>query len=186
MNGIQKKRIAIYIDGSNLYHKFCDKELNFPHKSKFDFRGLAEYLCRDNRLTYCGYYIGVVRAKEDDVKGQEMRRNQQRLFNHLMTQGIFIKRGQLMSQNGVYHEKGVDVQIAVDILIGAYQNLYDRAILISSDSDLIPAVKQARKLGKEVEYIGFSHKPTISLQRYADESRLLIKDELEPFVYKES
>ncbi len=64
-----------------------------------------------------------------------------------------------MQNNGKYHEKGVDVQLAVDILIGAYEDLYDRAILISSDTDLIPAIQKVKQLGKQIEYIGFSHQP---------------------------
>lgn len=180
----KKERVAVYIDGSNLYHKLCDQELNVPRKREFNYKGLCEYLARDRKLTYVGYYIGVVRAKESDEKGQQMRKNQQTLFNRLMEQGILIKRGQLVQQADGYHEKGVDVQIAVDMLIGAYGDLYDRAIVVSSDTDLIPAIKQVKTLGKDVEYIGFSHKPTLGLQRHATESRLLIKEELEPFISK--
>ena len=60
-----------------------------------------------------------------------------------------------MKNDGVYHEKGVDVNIAVDILVGTYEDLCDRIILVSSDTDLIPAVNKARGKGKIVEYVGF-------------------------------
>ena len=89
-----------------------------------------------------------------------------------------------MNNDGKYHEKGVDVQLAVDLLVGAYENTYDTAILLSSDTDLIPAIKKAKELGKAVEYIGFAHKPTIALQTHATLSRLLIQEEIETFVYK--
>jgi len=87
-----------------------------------------------------------------------------------------------MKSDGVYHEKGVDVQIAVDLLVGAYEDLYDTAVLISSDTDLIPAMEKVKKLGKEVEYIGFSHKPSLAMQRYATISRLLIKEEVASYI----
>ena len=86
--------------------------------------------------------------------------------------------------NGKYHEKGVDVQLAVDLLVGAYENTYDTAIVLSSDTDLIPAIKKIKELGKSVEYIGFAHRPTIALQTHATLSRLLIKEEIENFVFK--
>lgn len=35
-----------------------------------------------------------------------------------------------------------------------------------------------------MEYIGFAHKPTIALQTRATLSRLLIKEEVETFVFK--
>ena len=77
-----------------------------------------------------------------------------------------------------YHEKGVDVLIAVDLLIGAYENLYHIAILVSSDTDLIPAIKKVRSMKKKIEYIGFSHKPSYGLIANSDVRRLLIKDEI--------
>ncbi|PIX31320.1 helicase, partial [Candidatus Berkelbacteria bacterium CG_4_8_14_3_um_filter_33_6] len=45
----------------------------------------------------------------------------------------------MLKSDGKYHEKGVDVRIAVDILRGALKNEYRRCFVISSDTDLIPA-----------------------------------------------
>lgn len=89
-----------------------------------------------------------------------------------------------MKSNGVYHEKGVDVNLAVDLLVGAYEKQYDIAILISSDTDLIPAIEKVKILKKEIEYIGFAHKPSLALQKHTTLSRLLIKEEIVPFEYK--
>ena len=89
-----------------------------------------------------------------------------------------------MESNGKYHEKGVDVKLAVDLLVGAYDDLYDVAVIISSDTDLIPAIQKVRYLKKEVEYIGFAHQPSLALQRYANLSRLIIKEELDQFIAK--
>lgn len=174
-------RVAIYIDGSNLYHKL--KDLSIPSTSRFGYKELCSWLARDRIVVSSRYYIGVVRAKENDEKGQRLRREQQKLFSHLTKEGLTIKRGYLMSAGGVYHEKGVDVQIAVDMLIGAYEDMYDTAILISSDTDLIPAIGKIKYMGKGIEYIGFAHKPSFGLQKYATLSRLLIKEELEPFIF---
>lgn len=177
-----KERVAVYIDGSNLYHKL--KDLTIQNKTFFDYKGLCSWLSRDREIISCRYYIGVIRAQENDERGQQLRRKQQRLFSHLEKQGFAIKRGYLMNACGVYHEKGVDVQIATDMLIGAYENYYDTAILLSSDTDIIPAIKKIKFMGKGVEYIGFAHKPSFGLQKYATLSRLLIKEEIEPFIFK--
>lgn len=54
-------------------------------------------------------------------------------------------------------EKGIDVKIATDLLIGAMDNKYDVAAVVSSDSDLVPAIDIVRRrFHKKVEYIGFS------------------------------
>lgn len=181
---IKQKRVAIYIDGSNLYYKLRD--LDVPNITYFNYCGLAEWLARNRTIISKRYYVGVVRAKEDDERGQVLRKNQQRLFNHLCSraQGFIVKQGYLMENDGVYHEKGVDVKIAVDLLVGAYEDMYDVAILISSDTDLIPAIQKVKHLGKDVEYIGFSHKPSLALQKYASITRLLIKEELDDFASK--
>jgi uncharacterized LabA/DUF88 family protein len=180
----KQKRVAIYIDGSNFFYKLRDLEIQST--TYFNYGGLSSWLARNRTIISKRYYIGVVRAKENDEKGQILRKNQQRLFNHLCSsaQGFIVKQGYLMKNDGVYHEKGVDVKMAVDLLVGAYEDIYDIAILISSDTDLIPAIQKVKHLGKEVEYIGFSHRPSLALQKYASLSRLLIRDDLDGFVVK--
>ena len=82
----------------------------------------------------------------------------------------------------IYHEKGVDVLMAVDLLVGAYENKYDTVILISSDTDLIPAIEKIRSMKKKVEYIGFSHKPSYGLIGNSDIRKLLTKENLQSFI----
>ncbi|PIR44877.1 MAG: hypothetical protein COV10_02540 [Candidatus Vogelbacteria bacterium CG10_big_fil_rev_8_21_14_0_10_51_16] len=175
----EKNRVAVFIDGSNLYHRL--KELSFHNTVKFEYGGLATFLARKRPLTNASYYVGVVRAKIDDVRGQELRKQQQRLFQVLNNQNLNIRRGYIMSHGDRFYEKGVDVQIAVDLLVGAYEDEYDTAVLLSSDTDLIPAIKKVRNLGKRVEYVGFSHRPSFALQRHADISRLLLPEEIAIF-----
>jgi len=93
-----------------------------------------------------------------------------------------VKRGYILKSDGKYHEKGVDVQIAVDICMKAVRNEYDRLILVSSDTDLIPAIKEARTLKKEVEYVGFDCSPSFALIRYSDSRTLLRKEDLVKFM----
>ena len=90
----------------------------------------------------------------------------------------------MMKHGGVFHEKGVDVHMATDLLVGSYENLWDTAILISSDTDLIPAIERVKLLHKKIEYIGFAHNPSFGLQKCATLSRLLIKEELVKFNFQ--
>jgi hypothetical protein len=104
-------RVAVFIDGSNLFFKLRSLEFNLLNLTKFDYRGLSKWLANDRLIVYCGYYVGAVRAKENDEKGQRLRQQQQKLFAHLASpeQDFMIKRGYLMENEGKYHEKGVDV-----------------------------------------------------------------------------
>lgn len=174
----------MYIDGSNLYFKL--RELKFSQLNKFNYRGLTDWLARKREVISYRYYVGVVRARTNNAKGQELRKEQQRLFAHLTSkgQGFIVKQGYLMGNDGTYHEKGVDVKIAVDVLVGAYEDLYDVAIILSSDTDLIPVIQKVRHLGKQVEYVGFAHRPSLAMQKYATLSRLILKEEMERFKAK--
>ena len=80
-----------------------------------------------------------------------MQANQQKLFTHLKKHHIFYSLGYLLKSGDKYHEKGVDVNIAVDILVATYENLSDHIILVSSDTDLLPAIRKAREKGKTVQ-----------------------------------
>ena len=48
-------------------------------------------------------------------------------------------------------EKGVDVNLAVDLVSGAHQRSYDVGVVCSTDTDLVPALRLARELGVRVE-----------------------------------
>jgi len=176
-----KERVAVFIDGSNLYYKL--RSLEIKSKRSFDFHGLAYWLARGREVVSQRYYVGVVRAKEGDERGQQLRKRQQQLFSHLSSssQGFVVSRGYLMENDGTYHEKGVDVQLAIDLIVSAYEDECDTCILVSSDTDLIPAIRKVRTLGKNIEYIGFAHQPSLGLQKYATTSRLLIREEVLPF-----
>lgn len=108
--------------------------------------------------------------------------NQQRLLAQLKKHGVKYSLGYLLRSESKFHEKGVDVNIAVDMLVAAYENMADKIILVSSDTDLIPAVKKVREKGKNVEYIGFSHQPSVAMVANCSSSRLLTKDDLKKFV----
>lgn len=176
-------RVFVLIDGGNLYRKLRDPQIDAKNLTKFDYSGLAQWLCGNERVIVAKkYYIGVIRAEVGNQKSEEMRRKQQQLFSHLTLSGWGIERGFLMKNGTSYHEKGVDVKIAIDLVIGACRDEFDVAIVLSSDSDLVPAVAEVRSSGKRVEYIGFSTSSSIALIRNANSSRLLTKTDIFPFV----
>lgn len=89
-----------------------------------------------------------------------------------------------MYDKGKIREKGTDVKIAVDLVVGAFENKYDTAILVSSDTDLIPAIRYLRHKKKKLEYVGFSHTPSFGMQKNADLSILLRPEDVEKFSEK--
>lgn len=183
---VKKRRAAVFIDGSNLYFKLRSL---IPEKMDFiryRYRDLATSLLRpDEQLAYIGYYVGVVRdtkRAQDHAKTLELIQNQQKLFEQLRHQQIDIVKGYLLERNGRFFEKGVDVRLAVDIVSLAFTKRYDVGIVISSDTDLIPAMRQAQSYGREIVHVGFEHQPSQALIRIADRSQLVSRPVAESLV----
>lgn len=173
-----KQKCVILIDGSNFYFKL--KDLGLHNLLFFNFSRFIELIARSQKVVSACYYVGRIR-QDGSVKTNKLFDNQQKLLGNLKKHKILYQFGYLLKSGGSYHEKGVDVQIAVDMLVVAYENVADRIILVSSDTDLAPAIKKARAKGKSVEYIGFSHKPSVAMVSFCSESTLLKKEDLLPF-----
>lgn len=174
-----KKKAIILIDGSNFYFKLKDLKLN--HLLNFNFSEFGIKLANKNVINMTIYYIGKIKT-DGTKKTQILFDNQRKLLSHLGKHKIKYSLGYLLKSNGRYHEKGVDVNIAVDMLVATYEKLCDHIILISSDTDLLPAIKKAKEKGITVEYIGFSHQPSLAMIANCSVSKLLGKDDLLPFI----
>lgn len=145
--------MVIY-DGSNFYHR-AKKLAPYLHLTNFNYRKLAELLTRSlqNDIEYC---VGEIKPQAfADPKASRLYSSQQKLFYNLHKQGIVVKKGFMMKQGNFYHEKGVDVRIASDIIRGALKDEYNTCFVISSDSDVLPAIQEAIASGKEVVYVCF-------------------------------
>jgi uncharacterized LabA/DUF88 family protein len=175
---MQHERVIILIDGSNFYFKLKDLGL---HTVDFNFSGFIKLLAGNRQVIRSTYFVGEVRT-DGTPHVQKLYNNQQRLIARLKNHGVRYQFGYLLKSDGKFHEKGVDVHIAVALLVATYENLADRIILISSDTDLIPAIEKATEKGKLVEYIGFSHKVSLAMVRSCRETRTLTRDDLLPFI----
>jgi uncharacterized LabA/DUF88 family protein len=173
---LPSERVAIYIDGGNLYQRL--KEAGVSHPGRFNYTGLIDLLTRGRTLVSKAYYVGIVRNFDQTQKSQTLVERQQKFLGKLEAAGLSIKRGRIVYDHKI-REKGVDVHLAIDLIVGAVENLYDTAIIVSSDTDLIPAVRYIREKGKSVEYAGFAAKPSLGMARESTLSVLLRPEEIE-------
>lgn len=179
---MKAKRCIILIDGSNFYFKL--KDLKLHDLLRFDFSGFAKMLAGEEyQVKQTIYYVGKIRT-DGTEKTQSLFNSQRKLLAHLKKHGHSYSLGYLMKTEGKYHEKGVDVNIAVNLLVATYENLCEKLILVSSDTDLLPAILKAKEKGKIVEYIGFSHKPSVAMVASCSVSRLLTKEDVAKFIIK--
>ena len=109
-----KQRCLILIDGSNFYFKLMD--LKFHNLLDFNFREFAKFLARSGSIIDSKYYVGRIR-QDGTAQVDKMLASQQKLLANLKKHNFHYVLGYLLKNAGVYHEKGVDVHIAVDIFI---------------------------------------------------------------------
>lgn len=169
-------RTLVQFDGSNFYNR-VKKISRDIHLTALKYREFAKELSNDENPRII-YYVGEVRKFPGDQKSEKLYSNQQALLENLRKQNIEIKLGYLLLTDNVFHEKGVDVQIAVDIVRGALRNEYDCCFLISSDTDLLPAIKTAQEESKKVIYVGFENSVSQALSRNCSSFYILSKDKI--------
>lgn len=166
-----QERVALFIDGSNLYNGMRDNLSN----TRVNLQALVGQLLGERRLHRVYYYNAPL---TDDYES-DLRDGQQRFFESLRRiPYVTVRLGRLHRRNdGSLVEKGIDVAIAVESLTLAYEDAYDTAILVSGDSDYIELVEAIKAKGKHVECAMFKNQSAGILVEYVDVFHPL--DELE-------
>ena len=159
-------RVAIFIDGSNLYHALRS---NFG-RNDLNFAEFASKLCGPRRL-FRTYYYNVL---QDPSQRPDSHREQQEFLDVLRkTPYLETRLGSIKMAQGVAVEKGIDIMLATDLLYFAWNNFYDVAILVSGDSDFTYALQAVKNMGKHVEVAYFESGVSKDLLNIADNRYLL-------------
>jgi len=159
-------RVAIFIDGSNLYHALRS---NFD-RHDLNFAEFATKLCGSRRL-FRTYYYNV---KQEPSQRTDGHREQQDFISALReTPYLEVRLGGTKLSQGVTVEKGIDVMLATDLLHFAWNNLYDIAVLVSGDSDFAYALQAVKDMGKHIEVAYFANNISRDLLDIADNRHML-------------
>ena len=184
-------RRIVLIDGENLVHglqHLLGSEETMADRSVlqgFDFRGLLEEILADNlpsEILWFGARLKVYDFNDEIKQKSESAVRQQSYFvNDIQKQKItFIKIGYLRArevgmQDGTTAwkliEKGVDVGLAVRIVTEAGAGT--EIVVVSADTDLLPAFKAATKLGARLIHVGYEYRPIASLGFAANATRTI-------------
>lgn len=152
----KSERVMVFIDGSNLYHSLK----TFAKRTDIDIGKLCNKLLRKRPLVRIYYYNARVGLKQEP----ERYRNQQAFFNSVNDVPYTeLRIGRLVYYNwpnSPPYEKGVDVQLATDMLTHSFKNNYDVAILVAGDNDFVGALQSVKDNGKHVEVALFGKEST--------------------------
>lgn len=187
-------KVILFIDGENFRHKVEEvlgvESINKGtiDFSRIDLNKLLGMVLSNIKITQKLFYGSKIHFHpETKIKSQELINLQRNLKTRLEKQGFnYVIAGNVRAQaivvgkskKLVFREKGVDVKIAVDMVAGACDGVMDTIILCSSDSDLQPAVKEVKRRGVKVIYLGFQISPNIGLTHTANQTILFRNSEI--------
>ena len=147
---VNRQRVTSFIDGLNLYHAIAS--LHRPELKWTDLRALSKVFLKSHseELSHVYYFS----AQAEHV-AEQTQKNQKAYIQALKLRGITPVLGYFKKRHRCcpscdhrwfgHEEKETDVNIALFLLDLAYQDAFDRALVISNDSDLAPAIQMVRK-----------------------------------------
>jgi uncharacterized LabA/DUF88 family protein len=157
----QPQRVVSYADGFNLY--FGLRDAGYQRFLWLNVDDLSQRLIRDDQELVATKYFtarisGGVPADSPGrrVERDDSRKRQATYLDALGTipdlrifEGQFLA-GEVKCNNcgatwSKFEEKMTDVNIATELLVDAFANRFDVALLIAADSDLVPPVRAVRR-----------------------------------------
>ena len=153
----EQKRTIAFFDGQNLFNS-AKEAFGYPYPN-FDPKKLASAVCMKNgwMLNEIRFYTGIPDNTVDAARHHFWSAK----LAVMGTRGITSYTRTLRYQNKrinladgsvttalIGREKGIDVRIALDIVLLAMNNAYDIALIFSQDQDLTEAVNEVRAIAK--------------------------------------
>ena len=155
-------KTAFFIDGFNLYHSIANP--TFPHIHKYKWLNLSDlckiYLPQNEKL------VGIYYFTSWTFWNLEKRKRHAVYIKALETCNVTPIYGEFKAVEKrcdakckklyyTYEEKETDVNIAITLFKMAHLNKFDRAIIITGDSDQVPTIKMMKELfpTKQIEVI---------------------------------
>ena len=164
-----KNRVAIFIDGSNLYHSLDEN----CGRADLDFHGFVQTLVGPRQL-FRTYYYNILQDAER--KQQAAQEQQKFLASMYAIPRLEVRLGTFKYRGDQMVEKGVDIMLATDLLQFAWRDLYDVAVLVSGDGDFSYAVQAVKNMGKYVEVAAFTANLAWDLAQIADDRHYFDQD----------
>lgn len=179
-------RIAIFIDGAYLDVTNKDE----CGGVKISYSGLAEKLSGGIDILRTYYYNCLPYQQTPPTPEEKMRFSQAQKFHAALKalprfevrEGILVYRGTNKVGLPIYIQKGVDIQIGVDLVLLSAKQQISHAVVIAGDSDLIPAICVAKNEGVLI-HLFHGSAPHKKLVEIADERTQLTQEYFTDILY---
>lgn len=150
------KKVSVYIDGANFVYGL--KSLSPKYSDyHFDFENFIKRIVGKEELVDIFYYNASLKQSINPRRFREQQKLLARLSGIKRCSVVLCKRQKRFDKNDeeYYTIKGDDISLALGMLNDAWENKYDKAILISGDGDFAPLLKYVKNKNKIVEVISF-------------------------------
>ena len=141
------RRIAFFIDSFNMYHALRVKK--YRKYKWLDYAKLCQcYVKKRDEITRIQFFTAYIPYSTEKLIRQRKLVRAQESRGVEVVQGVYKKKNRYCRMcHEVYEtweEKQTDVNIAIELLKNAVQDRFDTAMIISGDSDLIPAIQAVK------------------------------------------
>ncbi len=163
---MDNQRVAIFIDGGNLYHNL--KRFNI----KTTFEEIIKSVENRRQVVDIFYYTALLDKSIDEERYKEHKRFLDKINKIPNFHVVLCNLKKVISEDGSidFAIKGDDVYLATDLIKGAYEDLYNIAIIVSGDADFIPAINLVQRKGKKVINAFFPKSSSYLLRNCCDGS----------------
>jgi len=144
------EKVIFFIDGFNLYHSIAN-ERRFNKYKWIDLSKLANnFITKKEHIEEIYYFTALTPWSLDKTNRQKIFIKAQELKGTKIVYGEFRKKDRrcrlCKKTYTTFEEKRTDVNIAIYLFKLAIQDKFDKAYIISGDSDLIPSIEAVKTL----------------------------------------
>jgi len=144
-------RIAIFIDGGYLDVTNRDE----CGGVRIDYAKLATKLAGSTEILRTYYYNCLPYQQTTPTEEEKTRFSQAQKFHAALRslprfevrEGLLVYRGSNRRGEPIFVQKGIDIQLGVDLVLLSAKQQISHAVVIAGDSDLIPALGVAKNEG---------------------------------------
>lgn len=163
-----KKRLSLYIDGTNLFAGQYDL---FGSKRVLSFPSLVKDIRRFYPVTNIFFYASYT-PRVPSRKPESFFTAEAVFYREVRSvKGLYFYKGHRSPASG--KEKGVDVHLALDMVRDAFQRRYDEAVLMTGDADLMYPVELVQDLGFAVHAVFLPNRFSLEIAYKAHSSVVL-------------
>ena len=142
------EKVIFFIDGFNLYHALLENK-RYNRYKWIDLYSLAKkFISKNDKIEEIYYFTALATWSTDKVKRHKLFIKAQEIKGARIIYGEFKKRDKYCrickNTYQTFEEKQTDVNIAIQLFKLAIQEKYDKALIISGDSDLIPSIEAVK------------------------------------------